>query len=89
MKKFVNVVEVENEGLEGLGGEQVTLFCMNYIYTGTLVGVNDKFVKLENASIVYETGAFDSNEFTDAQKLPNDLYVMIGSVESFSLLEKG
>ena len=31
---------VECEGLEKLLGKKVTLFCLNYIYTGTLVGVN-------------------------------------------------
>ena len=41
MKKLVNVTEVEGEGLTKLMGERVTLFCMNYIYTGKLVGVNE------------------------------------------------
>src|SRR3989442_11326366 len=43
--RSVNVEEVQGEGLVGLMGEQVTLFCLNYIYTGKLVGVNDSFVK--------------------------------------------
>ena len=45
MKK---IVEVSGEGLEGLMGEQVTLFCMNYFYTGKLTGVNDNDVQLQN-----------------------------------------
>ena len=49
MKKLVKVEEVQGEGLVGLMGENVTLFCMNYIYTGRLVGVNDTFVKLEGS----------------------------------------
>ena len=43
MKRLVNVVEVDNEGLVGLMGQRVTLFCLNYIYTGKLTGVNDNF----------------------------------------------
>ena len=84
MKKLVE--EVECEGLEILLGEQVTLFCVNYIYTGKLVGINDKYVKLEKASVVYETGAFTDKSFKDAQLLPRDLYVMTASVESFTIL---
>jgi len=84
MKQYI---EVSGEGYEALMGQRVTLFCMNYIYTGKLVGVNDSFVKLEDPSIVYETGTFDSKSWKDAQELPNDLYVTIGSVESFGIVK--
>lgn len=87
MKKLVKVEEVEGEGLLGLMGQRVTLFCMNYIYTGTLVGVNDTYVKLEESAVVYETGAFNTKDWKDAQSLPNDLYVMTGAVESFTVLK--
>jgi len=83
MKKIINVQEVEGEGLIGLLGKKVMLFCMNYIYSGTLSGVNQTCVLLEDASIVYETGAFDSNKFKDAQKLPHNVYVQVGAIESF------
>ena len=87
MKQIVTVTEVEGEGLDALlGQENVLLFCLNYIYTGKLVGVNDSFVKLENASIAYETGAFTTKGYTDAQKLPGDAwYVQRGAIESFGL----
>lgn len=88
MKKIVTVTEVEGEGLVALLGKQVLLFCLNYIYTGTLTGVNNTCVLLENASIVYSTGAFTSKKFDDAQKLPNALYVTTGSIESFSETDK-
>jgi hypothetical protein len=87
MKKLVTVTEVEGEGLDGLLGERVTLFCMNYIYTGDLVGVNAKFVKLENASIVYETGPLCDGKWKDAQALPKALYVMAHAIESFMILK--
>jgi hypothetical protein len=84
MKKFVNVVEVEGEGLAALLGENVLLFCMNYFYTGKLVGVNTEFVQLENAQIVYETGELCAKAFKDAQKLPGDVwYVQAKSIESY------
>lgn len=85
MKEIVQ--EVTNEGLEKLLGERVTLFCAVYIYTGTLAGVNADCVLLEDAAIVYETGAFTEKGWKDAQKLPGDWYVQKGMIESFGLLK--
>ena len=87
MKKIVNVQEVEGEGLVGLLGERVTLFCSAYIYTGKLAGVNATCVLLEDAAIVYETGPLTDKTWKDAQKLPHGWYVQISSVESFGLLK--
>ena len=86
MKKLVNVVEVDGEGLTSLLGENVLLFCMNYFYAGKLVGVNDKFVQLENAVIVYETGELTAKTFKDAQSLPTKVwYVQTGAIESYGV----
>lgn len=87
MKKLVSVTEVDGEGLVSLMGERVTLFCLNYIYTGKLIGVNDSFALLESASIVYETGPFSEKQWKDAQPLPNPCYVMLRCVESFMILK--
>ncbi len=87
MKKIVSVTEVSGEGLEALMGERVTLFCLNYVYTGNLVGVNTTCVLLEDAAIVYETGAFTDKAWKDAQKLPNALYVQTAAIESFSVVK--
>jgi hypothetical protein len=88
MKKLVKVEEVSGEGLIGLLGERVTLFCQIYIYTGKLVGVNDSFVMLEDAAVVYETGSFSDKSWKDAQILPNGKwYVQTNSIESFGLLK--
>lgn len=87
MKKIMDVTEVNDEGLDRLLGEVITLFCMNYIYTGTLVEVNSDCVWLQNPSIVYETGAFTDKAWKDAQKLPADLYVMKASIEAFGLVK--
>lgn len=87
MKRLVQVTEVEGEGLIALIGKRVTLFCANYIYTGELIGVNESFVLLKNAAIVYETGPLDSGDWADAQSLPHDWYVTTGSIESFGELK--
>jgi hypothetical protein len=53
--KNVEVIEVENEGLISLLDKKVYVKCMSWDYVGTLIGVNDNFIKVENASIVYNT----------------------------------
>jgi len=83
----VLVEATEEEGLMALMGQNVTLFCMNYIYTGKLVGVNDTCVKLDGAKIVYETGELNTKTWKDAQSLPGVWYVQINAIESFGLLK--
>ena len=86
MKKLVE--EVENEGLEKLMGEEVTFFCLNYIYHGKLVGVNDTCVLLENPSIIYETGSFSDSSFKDKQSLcTKEFYLKTDTIESFGVLD--
>lgn len=88
MKKLVNVCEVEKEGMIKLMGTKVVLFCLNYIYSGKLVGVNDTCVLLSDAMIVYETGDFKSKSFKDAQPLwTNEWYVQLNAIESFGTME--
>lgn len=85
MRKIVE--EVSGDGLEKLLGERVTLFCLNYIYTGKLIGVNATCVLLESAAIVYETGELTDKKWKDAQSLPNQWYVQLGAIESFGILK--
>lgn len=87
MKKIVNVTEVSGEGLVALMGERITLFALNYIYTGKLVGVNESCVLLEDTYVVYETGSFSDKTWKDAQKLPGNWYVQISAIESFGILK--
>ena len=85
MKKLVTVAEIEGEGLVALLGENVLLFCANYNYSGKLVGVNDSDVVLENARMVFETGAFDAKELKLAEALPDEKrhYVRVAAIESY------
>ena len=89
MKVFEScIVETKvGEGLEALVGQRITLFCMNYIYTGKLIGVNATCVKLSDPAIVYETGAFTDKAWKDAQALPNDLYISTAAIESFGVVK--
>ena len=84
MKKIIT--EVEDEGLISLLGQHVMLFCANYIYAGTLTGVNDDCVLLEDPKIVYETGAFADGKYKDFQNLPTKTwYVQTSAIESFGI----
>lgn len=88
MKTIVKVAEIDGEGLEGLLGQKVQLWCLNYFYTGILVGVTDADVKLEDASVVYETGGLSAEKWKDAQALPHAHYVRISMIESYSKVDK-
>ena len=86
MKKLV--IEEENEGFIKLMGKRITVFCMNYFYTGELVGVNDECILLKDPAIVYETGKFDSKEWEDCQSLNTDeWYIQKSTIESFGVLK--
>lgn len=86
MKKLIQ--EVDDEGLVSLLGQNVTLFCSNYIYTGILTGVNESCVLLDKAHIVYETGPFGDKKWADAQALPNSKwYIQMGAIESYGVLK--
>lgn len=81
------LVQASNEGLESLIGQKITLFCANYFYSGLLVGVGKNDVKLEDPSIVYETGAFTDNKYKDEQKLGVQFwYVKRAAIESYGVL---
>lgn len=88
MFKMVEI-PADQSGFGALLGKRITLFCLNYIYTGVLTGVNEKFVLLTGSpAIVYETGPFSEKKWKDAQALPNDeLYVMTSAIESFAIVK--
>lgn len=74
-------------GLRKLVGKRVTLFCVNYIYTGKLIEVNESHVILTDPAIVFETGPLGTKKWKDAQNLPKDWYVQRNSIESFGELK--
>lgn len=84
MKKLVTVTEVENEGMLKLMGKRVTFFCLNYIYVGELIGVNDTCVLIKDPAIVYETGPFSEKKYKDEQSLcVAEFYIQKNCIESF------
>ena len=90
VKKVVEVNVDENEhGLGSLLGKKVSIMSVVYHYAGTLVEVNGECVTLENAGIVYETGDFSNEKYSDFQKLPTDrVYVQKATIECFFETDK-
>lgn len=88
MKRVVSVVETDGDGLVSLMGKRVQLWCMNYIYAGVLVGVNEKDVALRDAGVVYETGELRGDEASDLQLLPGpEWFVRTAAIESYGLAQ--
>ena len=78
--------ENKADGLESLLGEYVQLWCLNYIYSGKLVGVNTNDVVLVEAVVVYETGKMTENQFKFAEPVSSEeLFVRTAAIESYSL----
>lgn len=85
MKRIVNIVETKKDGLEKLLGEYVELWCLNYIYAGLLIGVNETNVCLAEARVVYETGKLDDHsQYKFAEMFDQEeWFVQISHIESF------
>ena len=77
------IVETDSGGFEAMLGEQIVLFCGIYIYTGTLVGVNEDHLELDPASIVYQTGSLTADGWEDAQATTTPWRVMCQAIESW------
>ena len=89
MKVFVETKEIAREGFEALLGQNVEVFCGNYIYAGKLVGVNTTCIKLSNPHLVYEPGAFHDKKYKDAQSMNREFhYISTHFVESFGVSTK-
>ena len=83
MKKVVEIVNVEGEGLEAFFDQEIMIWCECYFYHGILEGVTDTCILLKEAKVVYKTGPLCEVGFEDAQKLPGVWYVMKSKIESF------
>lgn len=84
MKKLAKVVEVEGDHLVGALGQKVLIFGVRYNYSGVMVEVNDKFLKLTEAVIVFDTGDFASKNWAVAETpKSSEIYVSIAAIESW------
>lgn len=73
----------EINNLEDLLGETYLFQCARYIYHGTVKSITSDYIELEKASVVFNTGSYDSSEAEDKQTLPKGVFVHRQSIESF------
>jgi hypothetical protein len=78
------IVETKEGGFEAMLGEKIQVWCMIYIYAGTLVGINDDHIELRDARVVYETGPLQDTNWKDAQPTKGTLRIMKQAIESWS-----
>lgn len=85
-EKSKMATKVTSKQMENLLGKRVLFLCANYFYEGKLERVENNHVVLSDAGIVYETGSWDSKNYSDIQKLHSvEWNVKLDSVESFGL----
>lgn len=87
MKKLI--VEEKNEGMMKLLGEVITVYCMSFIYSGKLIGVNDECILIEGARIVYDTGGHNTKTWANSEPMPGEWYIMKNAIESFGIFKNG
>jgi len=83
-ERMKRIIEDNEAGMISLMGKRVTFFCANYIYTGVLTGINDTCVEITDPAIVFETGPFSDEKYSDEQQLPmKKHFIQTGLIESF------
>jgi len=77
----IQIKEIEN--LNDLIGQVYLFQCARYIYHGEVKKVTSDYIELKNASVIFETGAYDNKEAQDKQALPKNCFIMRQSIEAF------
>lgn len=84
MKKVIQVTEVEGEGLEAFLNKRIFVVCRSYFYAGTLTGISQECILLEDARFVLQSGSFEGSKFDESEKVKGGkIYVSKNSIESF------
>ena len=81
------LVETNESAFEQLAGKTITCLCINYFYTGQLIGVNETSILLKNPKIIYETGEWSASDWKDAQEVCGELFINISAIESFGVIK--
>jgi len=84
MKKLAEIVEVEGDHLAAALGQKVLIFGVRYNYSGVLTEVTDKFLKITEAVIVFDTGDFAAKSWATAETpKSSEIHVNIAAIESW------
>ena len=66
-----------------LVGKKYLFWCVRYHFYGKVTAVNNKFITLKDAEVIFESGAYENKEPKDGQKLPKGINIPIQSIETF------
>ena len=84
MRKVVQVTEVDGEGLESFLNKRIFLVCRSYFYAGTLTGINDTCVLIEDGRFVLESGSFEGKGIASSEKIKGGrIYIQKNAIEAF------
>jgi len=74
---------VEVESMSDFVGQKLAFQCARYIYFGKVEKVNETFIELSDAQMVFDTGEFSSKTPSNAQDLPKErTFLMRQSIEN-------
>jgi len=74
---------IEIEDMDSLIGKKWAFQCARYIYYGKVESINNSFIELGDAQVVFETGEYSAKEASDAQDAPKGkMLVMRQAIES-------
>ena len=76
-----NMTTIKN--FDNLVGKTYAFQCARYIYHGKVELVNETYIELTKAGIVYETGELKASKAEDRKELPSNVFVMKNAIESF------
>lgn len=82
-------VMTTRQHLAHMVGKSVYCCCTGYAYAGVLETIGARSITIRDPSIVYETGAWTSSKWHDAQRLPTArAVVMVSQIESIFAVQK-
>lgn len=72
------------ESMDDLIGEKLAFQCARYIYYGKVERVNQSYIKLSQAQVIFETGDYSRSSPDSGEVAPRgEMYVMRQAIESF------
>ena len=82
------LIETDKHPLDECLGKRVQVWCLNYTYTGNLKSYDERELVLTEPAIVYETGPFNEDGFSDEQETLDEWRVISRSaIESYALVK--
>jgi len=69
--------------LQSYLNKKIVIYCCRYIYTGTVISIDDFSLRLKDGGIIYETGSHNADNWESFEAIKKDHCVALQSIESF------